>query len=92
VSDASSGIFDVTGDVDGVNRNFTTPTPYLAGTLRGVVNGLIYPVDDDNFGITEISDTEFQFNVAPKTGFRIQAFYGDIPVVGSPYDPDGVLP
>jgi hypothetical protein len=92
VSDIIAGFFTVTGDIDGVNRNFVTETPFATGTLRGVVNGITYPIDDENFGITEISDTEFQFNVAPKVGFIVQAFYSEIPVVGSPYDPDHVLP
>lgn len=80
------------GDIDGANDEFGTPTDYVSGTLRAVVNGAIYDVSDDQFGLTELTSNTFRLNTAPKTGFILQVRYREIPVVGSPYDPDGVLP
>jgi len=82
----------VVGDINGVNTDFTTPTDYTSGTLRAVINGITYPVDDDQYGITELTSNSFRLNLAPKTGFNVQALYSEIAVVGSPFDPDGVLP
>ena len=89
---SSTVVKNVAGDVDGANADFTTPTDYLSGTLRAIVNGAIYPIDDDQFGITELTSNTFRINTAPKVGFVVQAIYSEIAVVGSPWDPDGVLP
>lgn len=80
------------GDVDGVNDEFGTPTDYTAGSLRSIVNGAIYDPSDDQYGITELTSNTFRINTPPKVGFVLQVLYREIPVVGSPWDPDGVLP
>jgi len=82
----------VSGVIDGANTDFATPTDFTSGTLRAVINGATYPVDDDQFGLTELSSNSFRLNTAPKVGFIVQALYSEIAVVGSPWDPDGVLP
>lgn len=83
---------DVAGTVDGANTDFTTPTDYTTGTLRAIINGAIYSISDEQFGLTELTSNTFRLNTAPKVGFVVQALYSEIAVVGSPYDPDGVLP
>jgi len=80
------------GAIDGFNRDFRTHTPFVSGTPRAVVNGLIYNQEDEQFGLVELSGDEVRLNVAPKTGFNVQFFYREIPVDCSPFDPDGVLP
>lgn len=59
-------IDDVTGVVDGVNRVFTTPNPYVSGTLVVMVNGRQRDRDLEN-GWTELDPAigTFEMNVAP---------------------------
>ena len=81
-----------TGTIDGVADEFGTPTDYDAGSLHAIVNGAMYDPSDDQYGITELTSNTFRINTPPKVGFVLQVFYREIPVVGSPTDPDGVLP
>lgn len=80
---------------------FYTPTPFKAGTFRLVWNGQVYEPDDDRFGWTELTNQSIQTTRKPRTDDVLQGFYQDeagsgIPdvdnVVGSPFDPNGVLP
>jgi hypothetical protein len=80
------------GTIDGVNDEFGTPTDYDSGSLRAIVNGAIYDPSDEQYGLTELTGNTFRLNTPPKAGFILQVSYREIPVVGSPYDPDGVLP
>lgn len=80
------------GAVDGVNPTFETPTEYVPGTARGIVNGLTYDPSDSVYGITESPYTEITFNVAPKVGSVVQVFYSETPFEGSPFDPENILP
>jgi hypothetical protein len=80
------------GIVDGANPTFETPTEYVPGSARGIVNGLTYDPSDPVYGITETPYTEITFAVAPKVGSVIQVFYSETPFEGSPFDPAGVLP
>lgn len=82
----------LSGDADGVNTVFTTPTPFVAGSLRALRNGVVYEPDDEVFGWAENSTTEIEFITAPMEDTVVQAFYTEIRSEGSPYDPDGVLP
>ena len=62
----------LTGDIDGINKVFSTSDPYEAGTLQVFVNGL------KERHYTELSDTQIEFIVAPKNeGFTdlIEAIY-----------------
>jgi hypothetical protein len=80
---------------DGATTVFETPTPYKAGTLRLIINGVSYEDHDDIYGWTELNPLAIQINEAPLTGALIQAFYTDIDAseaetlfaVGSPYAP-----
>lgn len=52
-----------TGTVDGVNVDFTTSRPYIAGTLMVFLNGILQSPGDD---YTETSPTGFQMINAPQ--------------------------
>jgi len=80
------------GLVDGSNRDFRTPTSFVNGTPRAIINGVLYNTEDERFGLVELSNIDVRLNVAPKEGFSVQFFYRETPVDGSPFDPDGVLP
>ena len=77
---------------DGVNKIFTTPSPFLSGTLRVLRNGIAYEPDDDVWGWTELSVTQIEFTTAPMEDTVVQAFYTEIKSTGTPFDPDGILP
>jgi len=85
-------IKDLTGTVNGSNRVFTTPTAFESGTFRPIWNGSVYNQDDDTFGCVEDSSTQVTLTTAPLTGTIMQGFYVEEVAVGSPFDPDGVLP
>lgn len=95
-----SRILELSGVVDGVNKTFTTPTTYVSGSIRIIVNGLSYEEDDDEYGWSEISGTTIEMDNAPLTGDIIQAFYldedseheGQDIFTGTPVDPEGILP
>ncbi|PNX51459.1 MAG: hypothetical protein BV456_03085 [Thermoplasmata archaeon M8B2D] len=88
------------GTIDGVNKSFETPTKFVSGTIKIVVNGQIYEPDDENFGWIETSDSSIDLETAPIDGDILQAFYQDLDtehlglnnVIGTPFDPDGILP
>jgi len=88
------------GTVDGVNKSFETPTKFVYGTIKIIVNGQIYEPDDENFGWIETSDSSIDLETAPIVGDVLQAFYQDLDtehlglnnVIGTPFDPDGILP
>lgn len=80
------------GDVNGVNKIFTTPTRFAADSFRPIWNGSIYAQDDERFGCVEDSDTQITLTTAPYTGEDIQGLYEEDVAAGSPFDPLGVLP
>jgi len=80
------------GTVDGVNRDFTTPTSFLSGSLRLIRNGIFYDPSDDVFGWTETGANSIRLTEAPEAGESLQAFYTELKSQGGPTDPDGVLP
>lgn len=80
-------IVKLTGDVNGVNRNFTTPAPFIAGSESVEVNGVMYPQDDSYFGWSRISSTEIQMLNAPQTGWGMRIFYQEAEPQGSPFGP-----
>lgn len=85
-------IKQLAGFVDGSNRDFTTYEPYEAGSMRPIINGVIYDPLDSHFGLVETSDTAVRFNVAPLAGWHVAAFYREKVLSGSPYHPQGVYP
>jgi len=85
-------IRDLAGDVNGVNKDYTSPTPFVLGTARAIVNGAPYSPSDDQWGYTELDDTTIRMNNAPKTGFIMQLFYREQIAEGSPFHPTGAYP
>jgi hypothetical protein len=90
----------IDGTIDNVNKTFDTPTRYLTGTIKFIINGQIYESDDENYGWTEINNKSVEFFNSPLEGDVIQAFYQELDskhlglqdVKGSPFDPNGLLP
>lgn len=83
-------IVDLVGDVNGSNKSFTTPAPFISGTVRAVINGLIYPSTDEWGGFVEVGDQQLDFLVAPKDGYKMQAFMQEAEAQGSPFHPTEV--
>jgi len=97
----NSKIIALSGDTNGANKSFGTPTKYVAGTLRVVWNGQVYEPDDTKWGWSETSDQTIETITAPRNGDVMQAFYQDKTaagqigvegVKGSPFHPTGLLP
>jgi len=88
------------GDIDGINKTFTTDTPFVSGSIRVIVNGQVYEASDDVYGWAEIDESTIEMIVAPLQNDLLQGFYQDKAseyvlldnVIGSPFDPNGVLP
>lgn len=89
-------ILDLIGDIDGVNRLFVTPTPYVSGTIKVIWNGQVVNDTDDEQGWIEINEDTIQTKIAPMVEDQLQAFYcektGIEGVVGSPFHPDNIYP
>jgi len=92
-------IVDLIGVPDGVEREFVTPSAFAPDTIKVFWNGVEYRADDDLKGWVEVSTSRIRFNVAPLANDILQAYYHEtnpVPgldnVVGTPFDPDGVLP
>lgn len=83
-------IVELIGDVDGVNPDFITPTVYISGTLRAIVNGVVYDSSHPYYGWTEIDNTSIQMVTPPEAGSRMQAFIREAEPVGSPFSPEEV--
>jgi len=60
-----------TGDIDGVNDEFTlSSTPHSAEAVQVFLNGLI-----QNKSTYSISGVTLTFNTAPPSGFDVYCFY-----------------
>ena len=82
----------LSGVSDGVNKIFTAPSNFLAGSLRAFRNGIAYEPDDDVWGWSELSTTQIEFINAPMEDTVVTAFYTEIRSTGTPFDPDGIFP
>lgn len=94
-----SKIVPLIGVADGVNRTFDTPTAFVSGTIKVFFNGVEYHGADDRKGWTEVTDSRILMDEAPRANDYLEAFYQELStvpgignVVGTPFDPDGVLP
>lgn len=97
-----SVIVPLSGTVDGANTTFTTPSKYVSGTIKLIINGQVYEPNEDDYGWSETDDETIEINTAPLTGDVVQAFYKDKDslhegtafdnVKGSPFHPQGILP
>lgn len=66
------------GAVDGVNRIFSTPDPYISGTLQIFVNGQLKRKDfDDGFDELVPSSGTFELKEAPVVEDVVQAYFLD---------------
>jgi hypothetical protein len=91
---------ELNGAIDNVNKIFTTDERYVPGTIRLIWNGQVYEADDTRHGWTEIDDQTVETDRPPRPSDELQAFYqnkdsetiGLENVVGSPFDPRGILP
>ena len=82
-----SKIVLLSGTIDGVNKTFTTPVDYVAGSLRVFWNGSVFEPDDTQKGWTETGSDEIQTTVAPATNDVLQAFFQDDTVSVAPTFP-----
>ena len=57
-----------TGDINGINAVFTTPSSYVPGSLLVFLNGLAQTPGLSN-DYVELTDTTFQFNEAPTLNY-----------------------
>jgi hypothetical protein len=57
------------GPINGINRNFSTPTPYEAGSLYTLPDGQLWEQDDDE-GPEELTPSlgTFRMRTAPRNG------------------------
>lgn len=93
-------IVRLTGAVNGINKEFDTPSAFDAGSFRLILNGQVYEPDDMKWGWSEVSDSRVLLVNAPRTGDEVQGFYqvkgtggsGADVVIGSPFDPNGLIP
>jgi len=91
---------DLLGTINGVNKVFITPTAYVSESIRVILNGQVYEETDGRKGWTELTETTIELTEAPRSGDVLQAFYQDKysdhlglqAVVGTPFDPNGILP
>lgn len=87
---------------DGALVTFQTPTKYVPGSFRLVVNGSIYEPDDEAFGWVELAnEIQITITTAPRVGDVLQGFYQDQDaagqlglddVKGSPFHPTNLYP
>lgn len=63
---------EATGAINGSNTVFTVVHPYITGSLRVYLNGVLQDLGDD---YTETDTDEFTMVVAPTTGDKLTAVY-----------------
>lgn len=78
---ANPRIADAVGLVDGLNKDFTTPTDFTPGTLEVFRNGVLLRRQDDD-GWIETGVNAFQLKEAPIPLELIRVFYTDTLPVG----------
>jgi hypothetical protein len=69
------------GTIDGVNKDFNTPSAYWVGTLFAYLNGVLIRKADEN-GPVEIGGTDVLIKIAPKTDDTLHFYYQTGPPVG----------
>lgn len=78
------------GVIDGVNKDFTTPSAYFAGTVFAYKNGLLIRAIDDD-GPIEQGTNQVQMKEAPRTGDTLHFYYDTQPPVhGGFYGPPDI--
>jgi hypothetical protein len=94
-----SKVVALAGVPNGGTKQFTTPSAFVAGSFRLVLNGQVYEPADDKFGWAEISDSIVELTTAPRAGDVLQGFYQELAAVpgvgnvkGSPFHPSDSYP
>lgn len=80
-------VVNLVGVCDGSNKSFTTPAPFISGTVKAIINGVTYPATDEWGGFTENGDQQLDFTNAPKSWYKMQAFMQEAEMQGSPFHP-----
>lgn len=82
----------LTGDIDGVNTTFTTPSDFEDNSFRLVLNGLVYESNHPTFGFTEVAPNQIELDTAPVAGESVAGFYTELVAEGSPFHPNNTYP
>jgi hypothetical protein len=90
MADFAEKIEELTPEPDGVVTDFIVPTRFDLGSVRAIVNGIVYPPSDEQWGYAELNETTIRFTNPPKAGFVLQAFYREPYAEGSPFGPDPI--
>ena len=69
------------GTIDGVNTDFTTPSPYYPGTLFAYLNGLLVQQAGDE-GPIELGANAVRMRDAPRPGDTLHFYYDTQPPTG----------
>ena len=80
---------------DGIKTDFATPSRFVFGTLRLIVNGISYESTHNYYGWTELDQQTIRIVTPPRATDQLQAFYTDadateaeLPdISGSPFAP-----
>lgn len=67
---------EASGPVNGSNQFFSTSAPYTSGTLFALLNGQLWPGDDDE-GVEELDPGTgtFRLRLAPRQNDRVLVRY-----------------
>lgn len=75
----SNKFIEAIGTIDGVNRDFETPIPYVTGTLNVFRNGrLVTKILEDGFDELVPSVGTFRMKVAPELDDTLFCFYEEV--------------
>jgi len=76
---AEAHFVEAAGIIDGSNKDFAAPEPYVPGTLRALRNGRLLSRDfEDGYVEVDPSIGTFRVLVAPKAGDVLFVFYTDV--------------
>jgi hypothetical protein len=69
------------GIINGVNVDFTTPSPYYPGTVFAYINGYLQ-VQSGVYGWYELGTNMIRMKVAPQVGDYLHFYYQTQPPIG----------
>jgi hypothetical protein len=94
-----SKLVKLIGPINNINKTFTTPSAFVAGSLRIFWNGQACESADERYGWEEVTDFIVLMKEAPIEGDELTCFYQDVCPIpgiwnchGSPIDPRGIYP
>jgi hypothetical protein len=65
----------VSGNINGLNKNYILPDTYTPGSVRLIWNGILYQASDERHGFTEVSPNKITTFIAPRTNDVLLALY-----------------